>query len=104
MKVILIIGLILAYLLIGYTITSIMIALDFSDWAEDPDFSLFVGTLIWPITIVPLIVILIIAKIISWLGRKIALYPVSIALIIKTMIERRNEKLNEKLNEEVDIR
>ena len=99
MKVTMIICLILAYLLIGYIITSIMIALNFSDWADYPDFTLFFGSLMWPFTNV-LIVILIIAKIIAWRGRKIALYPVSIALIIKTMIERRKGKLNE----EVDIK
>lgn len=90
MKVILIIGLTLAYLLIGYVITSIMVALNFCDWAEYPDFSLFAGTLMWPFMNIPLIVIFAIAKIIAWLGRKIAVYPVSIALIIKTIIERRN--------------
>lgn len=95
MKVILIICLILAYLLIGYVITSVMLALDFSDWADDPDIMLLAGSLMWPILNIPIIVILIIAKIVIWLGNKIAVFPVSIALVIKTIIERRKGKLNE---------
>ena len=96
MKILLISGLILIYLLIGYVLTAVMIALDFSDWADEPDMMLLAGTLMWPFFNIPSIVISIVAKIVTWLGNKIAVYLVSIALIIKAIIERRRkEKLNE---------
>ena len=90
MKVILTICLILVYLLIGYVITSVMTALDPNSW--DDDLILFFGTVLWPIFTVPSIIISIVAKIVIWLGNKIAVYPISIALIIKSIIERKRKE------------
>ena len=77
----------MAYLLIGYVFTTILLVLDFSDWNEDPDIMLFFGTICWPFLII-LLILLAIGKLIVLIGDKLAIIPVTLVLIIKSLIVR----------------
>ncbi len=93
-----IIGLIFLYLLFGYVFTTVLLSLgeDFCEnvapWlaTNDVDFSLFIGSSLWPFMIF-LMIIIAFCKVVSMIGNKIAVLPVTMALLIKYKIEKKEE-------------
>lgn len=45
MKILIPIICIFVYLIIGYIITTVLLAIDFADWNDEPDMMLIVGTI-----------------------------------------------------------
>ena len=91
MKILIPAILIFLYLIVGYVIAAVLLAIDFLDNDEDPEQSLVFGTIFWPWFIVIGMAFLI-AKIISYVGKRIAVMPVSIALGIKYVLEKDKKK------------
>ena len=91
MKILIPAILIFMYLIIGYVVTTVLFAVDFLDQDDDPEFSLVFGTMFWPWFVV-IGMFFLIAKIISCIGKKIAVMPVSIALGIKYVLEKDKKK------------
>lgn len=99
MTILIIIGSIFLYLLFGYVFTTVLLALgdDFCEkiapWltTHDPEGSLFLGCTMWPIGIF-LMVIIAFCKVVSMIGNKIAVLPVTIALLIKYKIDKKEEE------------
>lgn len=98
MTVLIVIGLIFLYMLFGYIFTTVLLALgeDFCEevapWITtlDPGFSLFVGSTLWPFFIF-LMILIAFAKVVSIIGNKLSVLPVTIALFIKYIIEKKEE-------------
>lgn len=96
MTVLIVIGAIFLYLLFGYIFTTVLLALgeDFCEsiapWIStiDSNFSLFVGSTLWPLMIF-LMVLIAFCKVVSVIGNKLAVLPVTIALLIKYKIEKK---------------
>ena len=105
--VLIIIGGLFLYLLFGYIFTTVLLALgeDFCEkiapWVTtyDVECSLMVGCTLWPLMIL-LMVIIVFCKVISVIGNKIAVLPVTIALLIKYKIEKREDNNERKTDEE----
>jgi len=99
MIVLIIIGAIFLYLLFGYIFTTVLLALgeDFCEkiapWITtiDPDFSLFIGSTLWPLMIF-LMILIAFCKVVSIIGNKIAVLPVTIALLIKYKFEKKEDE------------
>ena len=93
------IGLIFLYILFGYIFTTVLLALgdDFCEniapWVttNDPGFSQFLGCTLWPFMIF-FTVIIAFCKVVSVVGNKLSILPVSIALAIKYMIDKKEVK------------
>ena len=98
MIVLIIIGAIFLYLLFGYIFTTVLLSLgeDFCEkiapWVNtyDVDFSLFVGTSMWPFMIFFMILIAF-CKVVVVIGKKLSVLPVTIALLIKYKFEKKEE-------------
>lgn len=91
MKILIPAFLIFVYLIIGYVVATVLLAVDFLDYDDDPEFSLVFGALFWPWFVV-IGILFLIAKIISCIGKRIAVMPVSIALGIKYVLEKDKKK------------
>jgi len=89
------------YLLIGYIIAMILVALDDNPWgvmryANRPDeVMVAVVTALWPV-LIPMFIIWLLWELIKFIGNKIVVIPISIALGIKCILEK---NLKEKENE-----
>lgn len=94
MKILIPIICIFVYLIIGYVITTILLAIDFADWNDEPDMMLIFGTIFQPCSIIVIIFYLVMI-IVSKIGKKLAVIPVSIALSIKYILERDIEDDND---------
>lgn len=98
MTVLIIIGTIFLYSLFGYIFTTVLLALgeDFCEniapWitTNDVNFSLTLGCTLWPFMIF-LMIIIAFCKVVSVIGDKLAILPVTIALFIKYMIEKKED-------------
>ena len=99
MTALIIIGLIFLYSLFGYVFTTVLLSLgeDFCDniapWinTDDPDFSLFIGSTLWPFMIFFMILIAF-CKVVCAIGNKLSVLPVTIALLIKYKIEKKEDE------------
>ena len=99
MKILIIIGLIFLYFLFGYVLTTVLLSLGddvcerIAPWAttNDVDFSLYLGCTIWPFLIV-LTILIAFCKIIDVIGKKLSILPVTIALTIKYMVDKKEGK------------
>lgn len=85
------------YFLVGYIIAMILVALDDNPcgpmrFGDGPD-ELMVGvvTALWPI-LCPMLIIWLLWELIKFIGNKIAIIPISIALAIKYVLEKEKEK------------
>lgn len=94
MKILIPAILIFMYLIVGYVVTTVLLAVDFLDQDDDPEFSLVFGTIFQPWFVI-IGILFLIAKIISCIGKKLAVIPVSVALGIKYMLERDIEDDND---------
>lgn len=98
MMVLIVIGAIFLYLLFGYVLTTVLLALgdDFCEkiapWVTtyDPELSLMLGCTLWPLFIF-LMVLIAFCKVVSVIGNKIAVLPVTIALLIKYKIDKKED-------------
>lgn len=87
MKILIPAILIFVYLIIGYVVSTVLLAVDFLDQDDDPEFSLVFGTIFQPWFVI-IGILFLIAKIISCIGKRMAVMPVSIALGIKYVLEK----------------
>lgn len=87
MKILIPVILIFVYLIVGYVVSTVLLAVDFLDQDDDPEFSLVFGAIFQPWFVI-IGILFLIAKIISCIGKKLAVIPVSIALGIKYVLER----------------
>lgn len=98
MKVLIVLGCIFLYLLFGYVFTTVLLSLgddtcgSIAPWltTNDPGFSLFLGSSMWPFMIF-LMILIAFCKIVSVVGNKIAVLPVTIALLIKYKINKKED-------------
>lgn len=93
MKILIPAILIFVYLIVGYVVAAILLAIDFLD-NQDPEWNLAMGTIFQPCFVI-IGILFLIAKIINYIGKKIAIIPVSIALGIKYVLERDIEDDND---------
>jgi len=90
----------LGYLLIGYIIAMILVVLDDNPWGvmrydNHPDTVMVAMiTFLWPI-LIPMLAIWLLWKLIRFIGNKVAVIPISIALGIKYVLERNIEDDND---------
>lgn len=82
-KILITCAMIFAYLLIGYVIGIVMLAIGLSDYEED----VYITCIFWPFAI-PIMAAAVVLTIVSIVGKKIAVLPVSIALAIKYVVEK----------------
>lgn len=81
------------YFLIGYIIAMILVALDDDPWgymryANRPDeVMVAVVTVLWPV-LIPMFIIWLLWELIKFIGNKIVVIPISIALGIKYVLEK----------------
>lgn len=102
-----IIGLVFLYLLFGYIFTTVLLALgedfceDVAPWltTNDVGFSLLLGSSLWPL-IIFLMIIIAFCKVISVIGDKMAVLPVTIALLIKYKIDKKEVRNERETDEE----
>ncbi len=96
MKILISVIVALGYLLIGYIIAMVLVALDDEPQGimrndNHPDVVMVaIITFLWP-ALVPMFVLWLLWKLIKFIGNKIAVIPVSIALGIKYALERNIE-------------
>ena len=88
------------YFLIGYIIAMILVALDDNPWGtmrydNHPDeVMVAVVTALWPI-LIPMSIIWLLWELIKFIGNKIVVIPISIALGIKYILEKDIEDDND---------
>lgn len=88
------------YFLVGYMIAIILVALDDNPWgvmryANRPDEAMVaVVTAFWPV-LIPMFIIWLLWELIKFIGNKIVVIPISIALGIKYILEKDIEDDND---------
>lgn len=95
MRLIVGIGIGFVYLVVGYVTTIVIAALEEEDIGDEIES--FGVWLMWPF----LIVIYVLMKLIPWVGKKVALVPVMIAIWIRLWCEEQAEKKRAKEVQEI---
>ena len=96
MKILIPAILIFMYLIVGYVVAAILLAIDFLD-NQDSEQNLAMGTIFQPCFAI-IGILFLIAKIINYIGKRIAVIPVSIALGIKYVLEKNLKEKEDESN------
>lgn len=83
-KIIITCAMVFGYLLIGYVIGTVILAIGLSDYEED----VYITCIIWPLVIL-MMAVAVVLTIVDIVGKKMAVLPVSVALVIKYFVEKK---------------